>query len=109
MNDMVNIIIKRVKRNQSKNIAFVSVYKKISFIIFTVAFFSLVVFLNLLHQESCRLQFVSVGLGVMFGSINSVLFLNKDGTTEIIPNTNEDFGEESQRLSRIINEQESEV
>lgn len=28
---------------------------------------------------SFLVQFVSVGLGVMFGSINSVLFLNKDG------------------------------
>lgn len=107
MNDMMNIIIKRVKRNQYKNIAFVSVYKKISFIIFTVAFFSLVVFLNLLHKESCPLQFVSVGLGVMFGSINSVLFLNKDGTIENIPGINEDIGDDSQRLSPIIDVDES--
>ncbi|XP_052066133.1 uncharacterized protein LOC127705818 [Mytilus californianus] len=102
--DMVNKLIIRVIRNQTK----LSVCKRIFFIIFTVTFFSLVVFSNMLHQKRCPLQFVFVCLGVIFGIINSVLFLNKDEITNNIPNQDEEFPD-SQRLSRNNEVNESDL
>lgn len=98
INDKMNSIIKRFKRlcssirDVQNDLKFISVYKKISFIIYTATLFCLVGFLNLLYTESCQFKFVCVGLGVVFGIISSFLFLNNNDlefnsqqTCELVP------------------------